>query len=88
MELSTVNLDGISLDTYYELNDGHIVIRSIEFPNCTDNLLGSLNGKTINKILDILSEDDPVPVASYGGIIGNHFDNDLYESGHDYKDFA
>ena len=89
MELSTVNLDGVLLDVYYEFKHNDIVIKSVEFLRDSANLLGSLSKKSINQIIDILNEDNPLEVDNDGEIIAKPmFDIDLYESGHSARDFG
>lgn len=89
MELSTVNLDGAILDVYYELTNNDIVLKSVEFLRNPTNLLGSLSKKDINQIIEILNEDNPLEVDNDGKIFAKPmFDIDLYESGHNARDFG
>ena len=90
MELSTIIYNGIIYDVYYELKHGDIVIKSIEYPYDAENLLSTFSKKDLANIVDILNEDNPLPVDSYGEIVTcNMFDPDMYESGHNEKrDFA
>jgi hypothetical protein len=89
MELSTVTYNGTIYDVYFELNHGDIVIKSIEYPYDAENLLSTFNKKDLANIIDILNEDEPREADSGGEIDAmKMFDPDIYESGHNEKDFA
>ena len=89
MELSTVSLDGVLLDVYYELKNNNIVLKSVEFLRNTTNLLESLSVKSISQIIEILNEDNELEIEVDDNFVDyKMFDIDMYESGHSAKDFA